>query len=326
MQQVSSLDRYFGSSLTSSSTPHSSSVTLAGQDDIIKLQPYQITSDQLSDWQLKHHMKFEALRGLVSASSSLPSSSTSPLTPTSSVEGGYALFIDDLEAFEALFHTDALARTFLSHSLSRLAAPPETDFSWQHLHLQAPSEVPVVRQLACFGRSSPTQPSSSSPPWSSSQFSTSAAPGAPLKVPLTSYCLNRYEPLSRKHLLPEDLIFCDNLWFSPVVLSPLLTTSVRHACRATVIVEVCPLASGFSSEVHGMLRVTSRHSPQICPPGLGPTSTESGSSSRRDDRAVAGVTAGDSKAGSKLYQRVLTYKALETGIRCAVIGSMRELS
>lgn len=112
--------------------------------------------------------------------------------------------------------------------------------------------------------------------------------------------------------------------------------------RANVTVEVAPLSSGYSSEVHGIVRVCARNHAM----SSASTSTYTTSSIHRDQERSGGSSGsvgpmgqgllarstGTAYMGSKgddsdvsigvgLWRQTLLFKALDTGVRCSLVST-----
>ena len=79
-----------------------------------------------------------------------------------------------------------------------------------------------------------------------------------------------------------------------------LTEYCRY--RADVTVEVKPLSTGYSLDTHGLIQISSRHSP---------LSDSDGSNSNASNHSTGKMHG--------LWFQTLLFKALETGVRCSIV-------
>ena len=92
-------------------------------------------------------------------------------------------------------------------------------------------------------------------------------------------------------------------------------------CRATTIAEIHPLATGYSLDVHGLIRITSRYnySTSNTTDTLQPkpsSTTASANTSQYDRQPTASAL---NPTRGFLSQRTLIYKALDTGVKCSEV-------
>ena len=86
-----------------------------------------------------------------------------------------------------------------------------------------------------------------------------------------------------------------------------LTEYLRY--RATTIAEIHPLATGYSLDVHGLIRITSRYN----------YLTSSTTDTLQPKPSSTPTAAGPTATRGFLSQRTLIYKALDTGVKCSEV-------